>query len=485
MHFYVHPETPVCVAQVSTLAGERDAIVVGHLFDPSHPDRSNEAVLKASLEFDGSFLAFLRVLSRLEGRFALIAHLYGSWYVFHDPCGLRSLYYLRRSREVYLASDPALLALVLDLELSQFGRRFSHSAYRQSCVEYWLPSGMTMYSEVERLVPNHFLDCDSGEQVRFWPHDAIEQREPKEVAYEVAEGLSERIIAACRRMSVALPLTAGWDSRVLLAASRRVIDSIFVYTLLYRDVDHASVDVEVPNALSKRLGFKHHTIDCKSIPDPQFISTYMGNSCLSHHDWGIIANGLLKGFPQGRVALKGNCSEIARCFYWKYGAHPPIESVEALLAFEPGWREMGEISGNLDRWLRQATNVCQATNIDILDLFYWEQRMGSWQAQGQLEWDIAQDVLTPYNSRELLSLMLSVSSKNRAAPDYVLYRKILEESWPEVLAIPINPIRGIRFRSKVLIIRVLRFFSLHRLAGRYSHSLRQVLRRLMGHKWLL
>jgi hypothetical protein len=77
--------------------------------------------------------------------------------------------------------------------------------------------------------------------------------------------------------------------------------------------------------------------------------------------------------------------------------------------------------------------------MDILDLFYWEHRMGSWQAQSQLEWDIVQEAYTPFNHRGLLELMLCVPAELRSAPNYPMYRMMMEALWPEVMGHPVNP----------------------------------------------
>jgi hypothetical protein len=78
--------------------------------------------------------------------------------------------------------------------------------------------------------------------------------------------------------------------------------------------------------------------------------------------------------------------------------------------------------------------------VDVLDLFYWEQRAGNWLATCELEFDIAwKDIFTPYNCRLLLMDMLSADDIYRRPPQYELYKKMILTLWPEVLAEPINP----------------------------------------------
>ena len=78
-------------------------------------------------------------------------------------------------------------------------------------------------------------------------------------------------------------------------------------------------------------------------------------------------------------------------------------------------------------------------NIHILDLFYWEHWAGNFAAMSQAEWDIVQEVFTPYNCRRLLTNMLSVDERLRDHDETVFYRELINELWPEVLSEPINP----------------------------------------------
>ena len=73
-------------------------------------------------------------------------------------------------------------------------------------------------------------------------------------------------------------------------------------------------------------------------------------------------------------------------------------------------------------------------------MFYWEHRIGSWQAQSQLEWDTVQEVFSPFNSRELIEIMLSVDSSKRKSKRPLLYLDSISYLWKELLDVPINPV---------------------------------------------
>jgi hypothetical protein len=147
------------------------------------------------------------------------------------------------------------------------------------------------------------------------------------------------------------------------------------------------------------------------VPDAAWRAAYRANTPLAHYDdWGIIAEGILDGHPADAVALKGNASEIARNYYWKGGEPPAAATVADILALQPGWSD------------------------------------GSWQAQSQLEWDIAQEVFTPFGNRRLLEGLLGVPARDIGEHGVDLLREIMAAGDPRLLEVPFNP-RTLRYRA--------------------------------------
>jgi hypothetical protein len=60
----------------------------------------------------------------------------------------------------------------------------------------------------------------------------------------------------------------------------------------------------------------------------------------------------------------------------------------------------------------------------------------------QLEFDNAwRDVVTPFNCRALLTMLLGVDERSRRAPRYAFFRRMIQRLWPETLSEPVNPAR--------------------------------------------
>ena len=255
--------------------------------------------------------------------------------------------------------------------------------------------------------------------------------------------------AASSRYKLALFVTAGWDSRLLLAASRKITGQISTYSMMLDHMTEKSPDVTIPRSISRtdqRLNW--HLLDCRTRVDPEFHSLYHANVNLAHESSIKPAYTVFGKIPQDRLSVKGNCSEIARCGYYMYGVHDEIVSARQLAALVSGWDEIPFVVEYLDDWLLEAERACAEAGMELLDLFFWEHYLGSWLARTWLEKDIAEESFSPYNYRPLITVMLGAPLKYRRGPDYLLYQFITERLWPKLVQWPVNP-RDLSFGETV------------------------------------
>ena len=112
-----------------------------------------------------------------------------------------------------------------------------------------------------------------------------------------------------------------------------------------------------------------------------------------------------------------------------------------------------------EKWLSETTGIYEDFGINILDLFFWEQREANWGSMNQIEADVAHESFFPYNCRRLLEILLSANEKYRMPPNYELNRKLVSYMWPEALSVPINPYPP-RTRTKLFVRMLLRRFGI-------------------------
>jgi len=447
----VHPDLPVCRVERSG----RSVTLLGYVLDPYEARATDADIVNRLLrhvESGETRKNLLRQTNPFGGRWILIVDDGRDPWLFNDPCGYRQVFYTHATAHgVWCASQPGLLAEVLDfpvdLEASAFIR-----AYRRREPEYWWPGDSTLYKEVRHLLPNHYLDLRTGTPQRFWPDHEPPTRTLEGVVEENAHLLESLIESASHRFELALTVTAGRDTRLLLAASKAIWHRLYFFTTTHWHLTSDHPDVRIPSRLLPRLGLQHHVIESPSHMDREFREIYERNVSTAHDVYGPIAQGLFHQYPQDKVCMQGTGMPIT------YLA-APLRRMQKAAGKETSpktlaWlmeRGYGLPSGHefalkaLDRWLSGADR----TGVDALDLFYWENREGNWAAMGQSEWDLVQEAFVPFNCRLFLANALSVPEALRAMRWYTLQEKLTRHLRAEVLSEPINPPYSHTFVSTV------------------------------------
>lgn len=451
-YLYIHPDCE----DYKLSNNEIEISIIGYFLDPHNPKKSTKEVLDG-FSYVTSVDEIPQLLYSLVGRFILIFSKDQRNYIFNDACGLKTVFYTFKNNNFQIGSQSNLFELKTCTTKDERYKDYFKSNYVKNNREHWIPAGTSLSENVKQLIPNHYLDCSTIEQHRYYPNKKNTECDFNTSAKKMSEILKNTMLAAHNKFELALPMTAGLDSRTILSATKNIAEDILFYTLKYRNLTNKSKDISVPAELLQKLKYNHKVWDCKGPINKKFIDIYESNSNMAHKDdWGQIADGIYKVFPNKKIAVKGNCAEVGRCYYYSDGHKLPNIDLSKLLSLEKGWEDIGFIKTELSEWLDRCNKITEKFEYNILDLFYWEHRTGSWQAQSQLEWDIAQEAFTPFNNRELLDIILSADSKYRCSPDYSLFQECINLLWPEVLSVPINPLsfsQKIRGTTKKILVK--------------------------------
>lgn len=434
----VHPDLPA----LQVRDGRASVTLLGYTLDPYDPAAGDAEILSqllGRLQKGGTLRDVIRATDTYGGRWIIIADDGHSTWLFNDPCGYRQVVYTGRGTgDVWCASQPGLLAKLFDLPVDEEAWAFIRS-FRERELQYWWPADTTLYGRVRQLLPNHYLDLETGVPHRHWPDRDLPVREAEEVVVENAQLLTRLIEGASRRFELALTLTAGRDTRLLLAASKSIRDRLYCFTGIYWEMDWNHRDIRISSSLLSRIDMPHHVIRCPPRMDREFKEIYRANVTTAHDLFGNIAQGWYNQYPQGKVCMKGTANPITKCpFRGRLRRFRPDltpEDVDATtLAHTQGMVEEFAVKA-YDRWLSEA----KRTGVNVLDLLYWEDREGQSQSMWQLEGDIAQEVFVPYNCRRYLTNALAVPEPDRRPPDHRLLTMMVDHLWPELLSEPFNP----------------------------------------------
>lgn len=301
--------------------------------------------------------------------------------------------------------------------------------------EGWFPAGLTAHRGVERLLPNHYLDLDSWETQRFWPSGPLggplgRTQDPGQAVTEMialVQTQIEALLNADRR--VALALTAGHETRLLLACARPYLSDIDVVTVVGSD-GHAR-DTVIARRIAQDLGLRHVELPrVKATAAQRELFIRRGGHCNadsnSHYHpsvWPI---------AETHHFIGGLGGEVGRAFLWRAQDHPATAVTAGMLVSRLGLPAEGELIRRMEGWL---SALPSSNAFDILDLAYIEHRCGPWYA-AQFCCDPSLARFAPIFCKAGVELMLALPPEWKRGSR--LGHEIIERQWPELLAYPFN-----------------------------------------------
>jgi hypothetical protein len=453
-HLYAHRDLP----QTLVRDGDVQLILLGDMFDYRNPGHGNEEILKDLTGLD--FTEVIRRTNLFSGRYVLIWEREGAMYLLHDATATRKVYYCVREEGAWFSSQPYLLAGMLGLEETRNPDK--HDFYSSEIFVRLQNSSignLTPFDEILQLLPNHYYRADTRSVVRHWPLEKTDTRSFEDTARECAGMIRGIMEGICNRYEVMLPLTAGKDSRTLLAATRGYSEKVYFYINKEHRLSEDDPDIAVPRKLMRKLGLDYHILDPYVDVEEGFREVYFENNPRASESFlPLIANYHLNF--RNRVNLPGNIASAGYELYKGRKVRITAESLARLNKVDkwPFARDYYE------SWLEGVREPSRRSGVSLLNLFYWEERLANWGSQITLEKDIAQEDFNPFNSRELARLYLSMPAKYIETPFYRFHHRVIRLLWPEVLLIPINHSR------RTTILKLTKSVGLLDLYFRYKYS---------------
>lgn len=278
-------------------------------------------------------------------------------------------------------------------------------------------------------MPNHYLDLADWTAVRFWPRpDAFAQNLSVDAAAAtVAHHLQRFMRAATKEFRVGLALTAGFDSRILLAAAREFLEEIEFFT--FAPGKHR-VDQIMARKIANRLGLRHRVVSGvrASAAEMQAWDRAVGDTIrapvrsiyttVRQFDYDLILSGILGETGRGR---------LYRSDYATINAERPTAALVLTRMLQP--LDPALLSAT-ETWLRDVAWLpCSAVlDLAVLELFY----MPLWRPAQCA--DIAE--MMPLVNRTIQTAFMSVPPEEKSSD--TLFRKSIAMLWPETLKFPIN-----------------------------------------------
>ncbi|MBE9533978.1 MAG: hypothetical protein IMF03_03190, partial [Proteobacteria bacterium] len=202
--------------------GSNFLAILGTCFDPLKPHLTCAEIADFLFDECKHLDDLIAGTSPLSGRWAILSIRDKDAFLLNDPCGFRSVYYSPRGA---CGSDPNILKRFLPFEKNEDPalQTFINDPRYKIDESAWIGPG-TLYKDCFHLLPNHYLDLNTFQVKRFFPLERMETIPIPRIVDLAAKTLEGSIEALLNHSELLIPLTAGWDSRVLLAASRQFKD---------------------------------------------------------------------------------------------------------------------------------------------------------------------------------------------------------------------------------------------------------------------
>jgi hypothetical protein len=392
-------------------------------------DRSQPSIAESVLRSRGCEAATLTY--SWAGRWALV----DKKIVLADASGLLGIFYAwDTGRRLVITSSLALMQMLIP------GR----NPYKRKLTRHgmnWFPLPNSRLQGVNKLLPDQVLDLEKQTVRRILRHSI--RSLPIDDADTAARLVLESLIRIWKQVSsrfgrVHLALTAGLDTRTLLASAMAAGVEIRAITLVNRNVSRA--DMVVPRELSDRCGIRWSLIQSgqsssrlRNIYDQHTFCNINGG------DRYWFARDMFKWLGEDEALVRGGTFEIGRCFYgnrfqgldWERVCDDPLSLVRRFKDFGSAGLETKQLRD----WL--AWRVKHKEDLDWKDVFYRDQRQAGWLSALEQSLDLVRGTSIQFaNSSYIADLLLSVDEEKRRSGK--IQRKVIALADEGLLRVPIN-----------------------------------------------
>ena len=431
-YLYVHPD----LAAHRLADSKKRLVLIGNLYDSAAPEKTNREIVEDIGGRVESLEECIATLKQYAGSYVLVYKGGKDAAIVTDPLAWREVYYCTQNNQVVCGSQPNMLAAFADPKLVLTSDpdlvEFHKNQFKGPWESKWI-GDETCYRDIRHVLPNHYFDIKAGKAIRYWPNEAVKKLTLDEAVSQSCTFLQGIMKSLAHRHSVMMAVTAGTDSRTLLAASREVKHKVY-YFINNEGLGYDHPDISVPVKIFEHIGVPFHVHEVPKDVDDEFRKTFLSNTFFATERLlPTTYNVYFKNHGE-RINVKG-VGEIGRTRFGK----EPRKLNNYRMAYKLGYKEGRYVLRQCDKLLEGMLPVAKKTGINVLTLLYWEQMLGNWGTVATSECAIAIEEVNPYNSHFLFEIFLGVDAQYTNYKHNVLFREMIRRMWPELLNWPINP----------------------------------------------
>jgi hypothetical protein len=372
-------------------------------------------------------------LMALGGRFLWIFNAQGAARIYPD-CSAQVPCVFDPKAQVAASTAHALM------EDAAYDARFDKGLFDALGVdgEGWFPAGLTAHDGLYRLLPNHYLDLHSWSAQRSWSGPAAQTTDPNQVVAQIVDIVQAQIKALINGpKQVAMALTAGRETRMLLACARPYIKQVEFVTVT--GSDRHQLDTVMASRIAAKFGLTHRTL-ARTVASDQQRDLFIRRGGHCNADSNSHFHPSVWPIAGSHVMISGNGGEIARAFFWREADTPQTALTPSMLTARFGLKDVAALNDALSQWL----DSLKGTNsLTILDIAYQEHRDGAWYA-AQFCSDPGLVRQAPLLTTRSAALMMQLPADWKRT--HRLSHEVVARQWPELEQFPYNSLGYLRDR---------------------------------------
>lgn len=310
---------------------------------------------------------------------------------------------------------------------------FDHNEFEQLDITHrgWFVGGLTAHSGVRRLLPNHYLDLQSWTAHRIGPvHSHASPASPDAVVDGLISFIQAQIEAVVENgRRAVLPLTAGYESRAILACARPWISQMSCITIASED--RQRTDHLVGTRIASAHGITHQVLP-HTIAGHAEQRRFLRRAGHAIVDSNIRHHNSCHSLSGDAVLLGGLGGDIWRTPLSEDDDISDMPITSRLIMRRLGLRGTAKAHRFVQQWLN---GVPTQPAEKVLSLAYLELLLAPW-AMAQYCADPKIPTLAPLITHQGLALLQSIPPDWRNSN--ALTKAIILKAWPELDAHPYN-----------------------------------------------
>ena len=428
------------VATLEDKSGKSIGLLWGIAIGPSDELIRSELTLPIDSKSPDFIETFEQTLTDIRGKYVVLLKSRNSEFLYGDPVGDMGILFDTKTGII-----GSSIPVVLRRQLKPHYDNFTEKDLQNGTAVFRF--GATPDRDVKRLTPNHKLNLKTYKTARFWPFELDPICETDEECLDVVQKISKRLAGNLESYSkfgrVSLPISGGYDSRVLLLlAQSRNLKFTSVFT--HRTNWISGYDAIIARGLCDELGIDHEFLDAKSLFE-------QSDFCVEPAKQAQIWNWIRAGFavPMERrptmlstllikdtdIVLRGNVMEMLGGRLHNVDLTDLAESIRSICGRDPiSDFENSEWSSSYKKWANGLPNLQDKA---IQDLCFIENLYCN--ALSVVLQSMPKGLyVNPFADRQLISLTMRYPSERRIKS--ALYKDLMQAAHPTI-PFPKRPMR--------------------------------------------